>query len=84
MPHKYLLLANKDGYGLAGSPQPDILYSTTLAYKNNAVILYNANGEAIEDIGWDEIIKGQSLERVSWSSGEFKIQNSPDPQNSQF
>ena len=84
MPHKYLLLANKDGYN--GNVQPDILYSTTLAYKNNAIILYNVNGEVIEDISWDEIAKGQSLERISipWNSGEFKIQNSPNPQNSQY
>jgi len=83
MPHKYLLLAQKDGYG--GNIQADIVYSGTLAYKNNAVILYNADGKAIEDIGWDEIIKGQSLERISssWNSGEFKIQTSPNPQNSQ-
>lgn len=82
-PKSYLLLAQEDGY--SGSVQPDILYSTTLAYKNNAIILYNANGEAIEDIGWDEIVKGQSLERVfiPWNSGEFKIQNNPNPQNSQ-
>ncbi len=85
MPHKYLLLAQKDGYGLTGSPRPDILYSTNLAYKNNAVTLYNVDGKAIEDISWDEIIKGQSLERISssWNSGEFKIQTSPNPQNSQ-
>ncbi len=83
MSNKYLLLANKGGYN--GIVQVDISWSKshTLAYTNNAIILYNANGEAIEDIGWDEITKGQSLERVSWSSGEFKIQPNPNPQNSQ-
>ncbi|MEK7553631.1 MAG: lamin tail domain-containing protein [Patescibacteria group bacterium] len=84
---KYFLLAKEEGYN--GQISPDIFWpkSSTyaLAYKNNAIILYNANGETIEDIGWDEIIKGQSLERIStpWSSGEFKIQNNPNPQNSQ-
>jgi len=82
MPGKYLLLAQKDGYN--GSVQADILYSGSLAYKNNAVVLYNSDGKAIEDIGWDEITKGQSLERVSWSTGEFKSQFSPNPQNSSF
>jgi len=83
MPQKYFLLANEGGYN--GSIQPDIFWpkSYILAYKNNAVILYNVDGEAIEDIGWDEITKGQSLERTSWNSGEFKIQTSPNPQNSQ-
>ncbi len=86
-PKSHLLLAQKDGY--SGGIQPDIFYSTTLAYKNNAVVLYNADGEIIEDISWDEIGKGQSLERVfsnsvSWSRGEFKVQNIPNPQNSQF
>lgn len=85
-PKSYLLLAQKDGY--SGGIQPDILYSTTLAYKNNAAVLYNADGEVIEDISWDEIAKGQSLERVfsdsaSWSRGEFKVQNIPNPQSSQ-
>jgi hypothetical protein len=83
MSKKYLLLANEGGYN--GVIQPDIVWpkSYSLAYKNNAIIFYNANGEAIEDIGWDEIAKGQSLERVSWESDEFKIQNNPNPQNSQ-
>lgn len=88
MPNKYFLLVNEGGY--SGVVQSDIVWpkSYILAYKNNAVILYNANGEVIEDIGWDEIAKGQSLERVfsdnvSWIKGEFKIQNTPTPQNSQ-
>lgn len=85
MPKKYFLLANEGGYN--GVVQSDIVWpkSYALAYKNNAIILYNANGEAIEDIGWDEIAKGQSLERVfngnDWDKGEFKIQNNPNPQN---
>jgi len=83
MPQKHFLLANEGGYN--GAVKPDIFWpkSYILAYKNNAVILYNVDGKAIEDIGWDEITKGQSLERTSWNSGEFKIQTSPNPQNSQ-
>lgn len=84
MPNKYLLLANEGGYN--GSIQPDIFWpkSYTLAYVNNAIILYNPDGKAIEDVGWDEIGKGQSLERVVWSGGEFKAQNNPNPQNSSY
>lgn len=80
-PNKYLLLANEGGYN--GNIQADILWpkSYSLAYANNAIILYNNEGKAIEDIGWDKIEKGQSLERVSWASGEFKIQPNPNPQN---
>lgn len=82
LPGKYLLLAKNNGY--SGNIQPDILYSGELAYKNNAVVLYNPDGKVIEDIGWDEIVKGQSLERISWSTGEFKSQTSPNPQNSLY
>ncbi|MBI5306138.1 lamin tail domain-containing protein [Candidatus Wolfebacteria bacterium] len=85
MPNKYLLLTNEGGYN--GNIQTDIFWpkSYSLAYKNNAVVLYNADGKAIEDIGWDEIAKGRSLERIlqNWASGEFKIQPNPNPQNSQ-
>ncbi len=84
-PNGYLLLANEGGYN--GNIPADIFWpkSYSLAYKNNEVILYDAGGKAVEDIGWDEIAKGRSLERVlqNWTSGEFKIQLNPNPQNSQ-
>ncbi len=81
MPGKYLLLAQKDGYG--GNVQADIVYSGTLAYSNNAIIIYNADSELIEEVSWTEIPKGQSIERESFSGNQFKIQPAFNPQNSQ-
>ncbi len=83
--NKYLLLANEGGYGSAGSPQADVSWpkSYTLAYSNNAIVVYNANNELVEDVGWAEIPKGQSFERESFSGKQFKIQPNPNPQNSQ-
>ncbi|MEK9150645.1 MAG: lamin tail domain-containing protein [Patescibacteria group bacterium] len=83
--NKYLLLVNEGGYGSAGSPQADVSWpkSYTLAYSNNAIVVYNANSELVEDVGWAEIPKGQSFERESFSGKQFKIQPNPNPQNSQ-
>ena len=82
MPHKYFLLVNEGGYD--GSIVPDVFWpkSYTLAYKNNAIIIYNANSELIEEVSWTEIPKGQSIERESFSGNQFKIQPAPNPQNS--
>jgi len=84
MPHKYFLLVNEGGYGSTSSPQADIFWpkSYTLAYSNNAIIIYNANSELIEEVSWTEIPKGQSIERESFSGNQFKIQPAPNPQNS--
>ena len=64
-PNKYFLLVNEGGYGSTSSPQADIFWpkSYTLAYSNNAIIIYNANSELIEEVSWTEIPKGQSIER---------------------
>lgn len=80
--NKYYLFANEGGY--SGSVSPDVFWpkSYTLAYSNNSVIIYNANNELIEEVAWTEIQKGHSIERVSWDSNEFKIQLTPNPQNS--
>ncbi|MDP1706783.1 MAG: lamin tail domain-containing protein [bacterium] len=78
----YFLLANEEGY--FGSPAADIGWpkSYTLAYTNNFVVIYNADGQRVEEIGWSEILKDKSYERRSANSGDFFIQNSPNPQNS--
>src|SRR3989304_2159385 len=80
--NKYFLLANEGGYD--GSIVPDVFWpkSYTLAYSNNAIIIYNANSELIEEVSWTEIPKGQSIERESFSGNQFKIQPAPNPQNS--
>lgn len=82
--NRYFLLANEDGYGLTSSPQADVFWpkSYTLAYTNNAIVIYNANGELVEEVNWTEISKGQSIERESFSNNQFKTQLNPNPQNS--
>ncbi|MBI4993861.1 lamin tail domain-containing protein [Candidatus Wolfebacteria bacterium] len=81
MSNKYLLLANKDGYN--GIVQPDIFYSSALAYKNNAIVIYDKNGNKIEELGWQEIPKNKSYERASFESNQFNLRPNPNPQNSQ-
>lgn len=82
--NKYFLAVNEGGYN--GLITPDVAWATSnkLAYENNAVVLYNASGEKIEEVSWIEIPKGQSYERLSWENNEFVIQASPNPQNSTY
>ncbi len=82
--NKHFLLANEGGYN--GQISPDVFWpkSYTLAYSNNALIIYNANNELVEEVGWTEIPKGQSIERVSWDSEQFQVQSTPSPQNSNY
>ncbi len=81
-PNKYLLLANEGGY--SGSVFADIFWpkSYSLAYANNAIVIYNSLGETIEEASWTEIPKNQSYERVSWGNSQFQAQVNPSPQNS--
>lgn len=83
-PGKYLLAANDEGY--TGSVVPDVKYpsSYTLAYSNNAVIVYDNAGQKVEEVSWTLIPKGQSYERDSWSSDNFHLQTAPNPQNSEY
>ena len=76
---KKLLLANEGGY--KGSTPTDIGWpkSYTLAYTNNSVVLYDANGNKIDEADWTEIPKNQSYER---QGNSFVVQPSPNPQNS--
>jgi len=81
-PGHYLLLGNGAGY--AGSVPLDISWasSNTLAYKNNAIVVYDADDYKLEEIGWDEIPKGGSLNRAGWGSNQFVLSANPSPQNS--
>ena len=82
LPRQYLLLANEKGY--TGAPTPDILCpgSYSLAYKENGINFYDADGKLIDELYWPEIPKNQSYNRTSWDSANFKL-SSPTPQNSQ-
>lgn len=79
-PHRYFLLANEGGY--AGPPAADVLWakSNTLAYENNSIVLYDAAGNAVEEVRWAEIPKGSSYARVL-PDGQFAVAV-PTPQNS--
>lgn len=82
-PKKFFLLSNETGY--TGGTAPDVPWphSYSLAYTNNAVVVYNASGEKIDEVSWTEIPKGQSLTRQGWDSNTFAISETPTPQNSQ-
>lgn len=58
----YLLLAHPDYAGTTDVVWPK---SYTLAYTNNAVVLYDADGVKVDEIAWTEISKGQSYAEVS-------------------
>lgn len=62
----YLLLAHPD---YAGTPSADVVWpkSYTLAYTNNAVAMYNANGEKVSEVSWAEIPKGESYAPIGSS-----------------
>jgi len=80
---KYFLIVNDGGY--TGSVSADVSWpsSYTLAYTNNAIILYNAQGGVAEEVSWNEILKNQSWERISFNSNQFQDQPNPNPKNSQ-
>jgi hypothetical protein len=65
----FLLIASRE---YQGSSTPDIYYSNTthhLAYDDDAVILYDANGIAIDEVDYENIGAGKSLERNALSGG---------------
>lgn len=80
--NKYFLLANEGGYD--GQISADVFWpkSYALAYADNTIVIYNSNNELVESVNWTEILKGQSIERESFDTNQFKIQSIPNPQNS--
>lgn len=79
---KYFLLADQTGY--IGTVSPDVVWPSSyqLAYKNNAVTVYNKNGRALDTAAWSELAEGKSLARVSWESNRFVVQDAQSPKNS--
>jgi len=81
---KYFLLAHEEGYG--GGVSPDVWWpkSYSLAYTNNAVVIYSSDGVLVEEVGWTEIPKDSSYERngLEENSG-FSVINNTNPQNSE-
>lgn len=81
-PLKYFLLAHDNGYN--GSTTPDVWWakSNTIPMTTGSIVLYDADGNRIEKVGWGAIPKNKSLTRVSWDSAEFVISSNPTPENS--
>ena len=81
-PHGYFLLARAGGYD--GVIAADSLWpaSYLIAYKDNAVVVYNASGEKIDETTWSDIT-GYSWVRQGWDVSAFAIAEIPTPQNSQ-
>ncbi|KKW46433.1 MAG: hypothetical protein UY96_C0004G0010 [Parcubacteria group bacterium GW2011_GWB1_56_8] len=77
----YFLLANEGGY--TGAVLPDVVWpsSYSLAYTNNAVLLYDAQGAVVEEVNWAEIPRNQSYTRGSWSESQFSLTANPTPEN---
>jgi hypothetical protein len=75
--HGYLLLGNDTGY--IGSPPADIswAHSYTLAYTNNATILYNASGTKMSEMSWTELSAGQSFGRKN--DGSYALLSASTP-----
>ncbi len=77
--HKRFLIANEGGYKGAVAPDAKWATSNTLAYTNNAIVLYAPDGTKKEEISWTEIPRNQSYARQE--SGNFEIA-APSSQNS--
>ncbi len=79
---KYLLLANEGGY--TGGVSADVPWpsSYALAYKNNALTLYDKDGNVRDAVSWSEIPADKGYARVSWESNEFGVKDAPTPKNS--
>lgn len=79
-PRSHFLMANEGGY--AGEVPADVLWprSATLAYAENAVIVYNKEGKPVAEVSWDKVPKGRSIGRDNGDS-PFALQT-PDPENS--
>lgn len=78
---KHFFLIAHENY--KGNMVKDLVYSANsnnLSYDNNSVILYDSNGQSVDEWAWVQLLKGQSLERKAWindicvssqSGGEF-------------
>ncbi|MBU6142254.1 lamin tail domain-containing protein [Patescibacteria group bacterium] len=69
----YFLIAKDGGY--TGTPSPAAVWpaSYSLAYANNAVVLYDPNGRAIDAVSWDAISPDRSFARAALEGDPFRI-----------
>ncbi len=71
----FFLIAHPDFLNDPSSTQPDFFYtnlssSYRLSYNDDAVILYDNNGEIVDEVGYQDIPGGQSLERKAWQDNQ--------------
>lgn len=76
---KKFLLVNESGY--TGNVAADATWasSNTIAYTNNGLVLYNAEGVIMEEVSWTEIPKNKSYKKIG---GSWQVKEVPEPQNS--
>ena len=69
----YFLIARDQKY--LGSVTPDASWasSISLAYTNNAVLLYDASGAITDETAWAELAKGQSWKREPITGDTFSV-----------
>ncbi|MBI4085143.1 MAG: lamin tail domain-containing protein [Candidatus Liptonbacteria bacterium] len=80
VPGGYFLIG-LNGYNSA--PSADVIRSTPLPNTTATINLYDSSVSLIESVSYNNsVAEGESYERVSWDSGEFKTEPNPNPQNS--
>lgn len=82
-PHRYFLIAHEAGYTNTVA-LPDAFWpkSYSLSPKEGTLVLYNPEGEIVDETSWDFIPKDQSIARISWEEPAFSNLPTPTPQNS--
>ncbi|MFH1346902.1 MAG: lamin tail domain-containing protein [Spirochaetota bacterium] len=68
-PSAYFLVVHNDYADYSSSTIPDFFYtnnSNPLAYSDDVVILYNGVGGIVDEVYYQSINKGQSIERKAW------------------
>ena len=78
----YFLLVDIEGY--QGSVSPDISWpkSSSLAYDDDVLLLYDASGTVVDSVAWTEIPAGKSYVRASWDGASFTVADVPTPEGS--
>ena len=76
---KKFLIVNEGGYDGAVVADANWATSNTIAYVNNSVVVYNAEGQNVFEVSWTEIPKDKSYEKAGES---WQIQETPSPENS--
>ncbi len=84
-----LLIIKSSGFFLiglnsySGSPAADVVRSASLPNTTATISLYDPNDVLVEAVTYNNSVSaGQSYERESWTSNQFKAEPNPNPKNS--